>query len=242
MKYTSIYRLIIAAIILGATSFLLVTKANSTKSSSDTPASISPQQVLQQLQEGNKRFIQGDMKNHDLLTQVKKTASKQTPVALVLDCMDSRTSPELIFDQGIGDIFVTRVAGNILNDDILGSMEYGAQVAGIKLIAVIGHTNCGAVQGACEQAQLGHLTNLLHKIQPAVIQATKEVGSQDCKKPSYINQIAKDNVLLVINEIQAKSPVIKKLLDDKKIGIIGGIQDLATGKVTFFDAQNVDIK
>ena len=180
------------------------------------------------------------MKNRDLLVQANGTASKQHPVAVVLNCMDSRTSPEIIFDQGIGDVFAIRIAGNIQNDDILGSMEFGTQLAGAKLIAVIGHTSCGAIRGACQQAKLGNLTALLQKIQPAVTQASKEQNTHDCTNAAYIDQIAKDNVSLVIKQIKAHSPTVAKLIKEGKIDIVGGIQDLATGEVTSFDSQSQD--
>jgi len=196
-----------------------------------------PQQVLQRLKEGNERFVSGKMKNRDLLTQATSTSTGQHPVAVVLNCMDSRASPEILFDQGIGDIFAIRIAGNVQNNDILGSMEFGTQLAGAKLIAVIGHTSCGAIQGACQQAKLGHLTDLLQKIQPAVEQASKEKSSKDCTKPDFIDQIAKDNVLLVMKQLQESSPVLQQLIKNGNLVIVGGIQDVSTGKVTFFDDQ-----
>jgi carbonic anhydrase len=206
---------------------------------SEEQAGMSPQDALQRLKDGNQRFVDGNMKNRDWLIQANTSASKQHPVVVVLNCIDSRTPPEIIFDQGIGDIFAARIAGNIQNDDILGSMEFGTKVAGAKLIAVIGHTSCGAVRGACQQVKLGNLTGLLHKIQPAVKQAAKEANTKDCSNAAFIDQIAKDNVLMVMKQIQARSPVISKLIKEGKIGIVGGIQDLSTGKVTFFDDQEM---
>lgn len=197
-----------------------------------------PQAVLQRLKDGNGRFINGQMKNRDLLAQATSTATGQFPVAVVLNCMDSRTSPEIVFDQGLGDIFAARIAGNVLNDDIIGSMEFGTKLAGAKLIVVMGHTNCGAVRGACQQAQLGFLTQLLHKIKPALEQTSKANTDRDCMHEAYINQIAKNNVLLVVKQVQQSSPVLKQLINEGKLGIIGAMQDVSTGKVTFFDTDS----
>ncbi len=205
----------------------------------DKQQNITPQQVLQRLEEGNQRFVNGKMKNRNTLMQAHLSAAKQHPVAVILSCIDSRTPPEIIFDQGIGDIFSVRIAGNIQNSDILGSMEFGTKLVGAKLIAVIAHTNCGAMKGACQKAVLGHLTNLLQQIQPAVVQSEKELNTNDCQQDKLIDQIAKNNVLLVMAEIQKQSPIIAKLIQEGKIGMVGGIQDLATGKVTFFDTDNI---
>jgi carbonic anhydrase len=195
---------------------------------------MTPQQVYQQLQDGNQRFVMGQMKNRSWLTQAHITSTGQHPIAVILNCMDSRTPPEIVFDQGIGDVFAIRIAGNIQNNDILGSMEFGTQLMGAKVIAVIGHTSCGAMKGACQQAQLGDLTALLEKIQPAVNQAAKEQSTKDCKNDAFIDQIAKDNVLLVMKQLQDNSSIIAKQVQDGKIIIVGGVQDLASGKVTWF--------
>ncbi|WP_419421224.1 carbonic anhydrase family protein (plasmid) [Legionella sp. D16C41] len=194
-----------------------------------------PDEVLQRLLEGNDRFIHGKLKNRDLLAQANATATAQHPIAIVLNCMDARTPPEIVFDQGIGDIFAIRIGGNIQNNDILGSMEFGTQLMGAKLIAVIGHTSCGAMRGACQDAKLGHLTSLLNKIQPAVTQATRDKKTKDCSNPDFINKIAEYNVRLVMKQIQTQSPLLSKLAKENKIKIVGGMQDIATGKITFFD-------
>lgn len=201
----------------------------------ESQSEMTPEQALQRLQEGNQRFVDGTMKNRDFVKQAKLTSAGQHPSIVMLNCIDSRTPPEIIFDQGIGDIFAIRIAGNIQNNDIIGSMEFGTKVAGAKLIAIIGHTSCGALRGACQQVKLGNLTGLLQKIQPAVKQAAKEVGTRDCNQVTYIDQIAKDNVLLVMKQIKAQSPIITKLIKEGKINLVGGIQDISTGKVTFFD-------
>lgn len=213
-----------------------ITPNNNTQvQSKKTQANITPLQAYQLLKDGNLRFVDGHMQSRNLLAQAKLTASEQYPFAVVLNCIDSRTPPELVLDQGIGDIFAIRIAGNIINDDILGSMEFGTQLVGAKLIAVIGHTSCGAIRGACQHAKLGNLTNLLQKIQPAVNETIKKSGSHDCNKSVLIDDIAKNNVLLVMKQIPDRSPIIKKLIEQGKLAIVGGIQDLATGRITFFD-------
>ena len=246
MKHLNMYKFIIMAFLLALTTAVVADDDDddhdhysSHSVAREKQVSKTPQQVLERLKSGNERFVAGKMKNRNLLAQANKTAGAQFPLAVVLSCMDSRTPPELIFDQGIGAIFATRIAGNIQNDDIVGSMEYATKVAGVKLIVVLGHTNCGAINGACKQVKLGHLTGLLQKIQPAVEQAVKEKKSHDCADAAFINQIAKDNVLRVIKQIQTHSAVISDLIKQGKVGIIGGIQDLATGKVTFFEEQSI---
>lgn len=236
------YKVILAACLLGFATISCADEATQLHDqvfNKDTQSSVTPEQALQRLKDGNERFTSGKMKNRDLLAQANQTAPAQHPIAVVLNCLDSRAAPEFIFDQGVGDIFVARVAGNIMNNDILGSMEFATQLAGAKLIAVIGHTNCGAVKGACQRAKLGHLTELLQKIQPAINQTTKAMGSRDCDKAEFIDEAAKNNVLLMIKQIQTRSPVISRLIKEGKLGIVGGIQDLATGKVTFLDAQAI---
>ncbi|MDP1604781.1 MAG: carbonic anhydrase family protein [Legionella sp.] len=213
--------------------------SHSTVMSADQQEAKTPAQVLQRLKDGNQRFTEGKLKNRDLVAQAYATAKNQHPVAVILNCMDARTPPELVFDQGIGDVFTLRVAGNVQNDDILGSMEFGTKVVGAKLIAVIGHTNCGAIRGACNQVKLGHLTGVLQKIEPALNQVDKEKSAPDCSSEAVINEIAKDNVLVVMKQIQERSPVLAKLIQEGEVGIVGGIQDLSTGKVTFFDTESI---
>lgn len=242
MKYRISYTFILIISMLGLVNIVLAEETqplHTAVMTAEKQETMTPQQALQRLKEGNQRFLNGKMKNRDLLIQTSKTASTQHPVAVVLNCIDSRAPTEIIFDQGVGDVFATRVAGNIQNDDILGSMEFGTKLSGAKLIAVIGHTSCGAIRGACQQVKLGNLTRLLQKIQPAVKQAAKEEGTSDCTNAAFIDQIAKDNVLLVMKQIQAHSPVISKLIKEGKLGIVGGMQDLSTGKVTFFDDQSI---
>jgi len=241
MKYKGISKLALLTCMLALTSVTLAqnTQPHTGVMTASIQSEMTPQQALQRLKDGNQRFVESKMKNRDLLTQASATASSQHPIAVVLSCLDSRTSPEIIFDQGIGDIFVARIAGNIQNDDILGSMEFGTKLMGAKLIAVVGHTSCGAMRGSCEKAQLGHLTGVLQKIYPAVQQAAKESKTKDCTNATYIDQIAKDNVLLVMKQIRMRSPVLDNLIKEGKIGIIGGMQDVSTGVVTFFDDQSI---
>ncbi|STX81370.1 carbonic anhydrase [Legionella busanensis] len=194
-----------------------------------------PDAVLQRLKEGNDRFVSRKLKNRDLLAQANATSVAQYPVAIVLNCMDARTPPEIVFDQGIGDIFAIRIGGNIQNSDILGSMEFGTQLMGAKLIAVIGHASCGAIRGACQEVQLGHLTALLNKIHPAVIQASRNNKTKDCSNSHFVDQIAEYNVRLVMNQIQTQSPLLSKLIKEGKIKVVGGMQDITTGKVNFFN-------
>ncbi|MEO8400181.1 MAG: carbonic anhydrase family protein [Gammaproteobacteria bacterium] len=242
MRYGKSCGLIFIACVLGVTNLVLAKDTQSLYTAvmtAERQETMTPQQALQRLKDGNQRFMDGKMKRRDLLAQSNATASKQYPVVVVLNCIDSRAPTEIIFDQGVGDVFATRIAGNVQNDDVLGSMEFGTKLAGAKLIAVIGHTSCGAIRGACQQVKLGHLTGLLQKIQPAVKQAAKEEGTNDCDNAVFINQIAKDNVLLVMKQIQSRSPVMSKLIKEGKLGIVGGMQDISTGKVTFFDDQSI---
>lgn len=192
-------------------------------------AGLSPKTALQMLQQGNQRFTNNEKKDHNLLQQVAETAGGQNPFAIVLSCMDSRTSVEHIFDQGLGDVFSIRIAGNIVNDDIIGSMEYACKVVGTKLIMVLGHTGCGAVKGACDGVELGNLTHLLQKIKPAIAEA--ENNEQIPKDASAADKVAYANVIHGMNEVLNRSTIIKELFDQGKIGIVGGMYNLENGKV-----------
>lgn len=203
------------------------------------PEPLAPKSIYQNLVEGNQRFIKGEFTTKELKSNSFATAMMQSPQAVILNCVDSRTPATALFDQEVSDILAIRIVGNVVDEDVLGSMEYGTQIAGAKLIAVIGHTNCGAIKSACEQVKLGNLTELLKKIEPAVKQATKEQGPHNCADADYRNLIAKENVIFMMRQIVARSPVIKKLLGDGEIGLVGGMQDLATGKVTFFEDENI---
>ncbi|MCX7067651.1 MAG: carbonic anhydrase family protein [Methylococcales bacterium] len=198
----------------------------------DSQQSLTPAQVLTILLYGNEHFINNLEANRNLLEQVNDTQQGQFPIAIILSCMDSRTSVELIFDLGLGDVFSARVAGNIVNDDMLGSMEYACKVAGSKLIVVLGHTHCGAIKGACAEVKLDHLTGLLAKIQPAITAVTAQGVSSTEER---VQKVAEKNVLLTVEQIRLQSSVLETLIQSGEIGIIGGMYDVETGRVTFFD-------
>jgi carbonic anhydrase len=203
----------------------------------DTQAALTPDSAIALLKEGNSRFVENKKADRDLLEQVNDTASGQYPFATILSCIDSRVSAELIFDQGVGDIFSARVAGNIVNADLLGSIEFACKLAGTKVVVILGHTACGAVKGACDDAKLGNLTTLLHKIKPAVA-AVSEPSNSDLRNSSnidFVNAVAVKNVELTINNARSLSPVLKEMEDNGEIKIIGAMYDIKNGKVTFMD-------
>src|SRR5688500_18070527 len=180
-------------------------------------ASLTPAQAFELLKEGNKRFINNLKINRNLLEQVNATAEGQYPFAFILSCIDSRTSAELIFDQGLGDIFSCRIAGNILNDDIVGSMEFACKIAGSKIIVVLGHTKCGAVKGACDDVKLGSLTVLLQKLKPAINAETKTLRERSSENAAFVENVAQLNVLQTLNEIPGRSPILSELIAEGKI-------------------------
>lgn len=199
---------------------------------------LTPTDATNLLKEGNKRFVNNLKINRNLLQQVNETSDGQYPFAVILSCIDSRTSAELIFDQGLGDIFSIRIAGNILNDDILGSIEFACNLAGSKLIAVLGHTKCGAIQGACKDIKLGNLSGLLQKIEPAIHLAKERNPHQDKHDVDFINTVTRVNVDLVIENILQKSPIINDMVKQEKVGIIGGIYNADNGQVEFNENVN----
>ncbi|KAA1247614.1 carbonic anhydrase family protein [Aquimarina sp. RZ0] len=203
----------------------------------ETQAAITPQIALELLKEGNKRFQNSMKADRNLLGQIKDTKAGQYPFATILSCIDSRVSSELIFDQGIGDIFSARVAGNFVNEDILGSMEFASKLAGTRLILVLGHTSCGAVKGAVDNAKLGNLTALLSKIKPAVAAVTEpsDASLRTSKNIEFVNEVAVKNVYMTIENIRAESSVLREMEENKEILIIGGMYDISTGGVTFFE-------
>lgn len=196
-------------------------------------ASITPTMALELLKEGNKRFVNNLKINRNLLQQANETSDGQHPFAVILSCIDSRTSAELIFDQGLGDIFSVRIAGNIVNDDILGSMEFGCKVAGAKIIVVLGHTKCGAVKGACDNVALGNLTSLISKIKPAVENEKTTKENRNSGNADFVENVAALNVHLSVKNILLKSPIIAEMVKNDEITIVGGIHDITTGVVTF---------
>jgi len=204
----------------------------------ETQETMTPELSLQYLKEGNLRFQNNLKAKRDLLEQVNDTSKGQFPFATILSCIDSRVSSELIFDQGIGDIFSARVAGNFVNEDILGSMEFACKLAGTKLVVVLGHTACGAIKGACDDAKMGNLTALLSKIKPAVA-AVKEPSNPSQRNSGnidFVNEVAKVNVHQTIANIRSQSPVLKDMEDNNEIKIVGGMYDINDGSVTFYDA------
>lgn len=202
----------------------------------ETQDQMTPQLAKSALVEGNARFVQGQQAGRDLMKQVDQTSTGQYPFATVLSCIDSRVSSELIFDQGIGDIFSVRIAGNFVNEDILGSMEFACKLAGTKLVVVLGHTACGAVKGACDHARLGNLTTLINKIEPAVEAVTEPLDEslRNSSNIDFVNEVAKKNVHMTIDNIRKSSQVLKDMEDAGDIEIVGGMYDIKTGEVTFY--------
>lgn len=203
----------------------------------DTQAAITPGAAINLLKEGNARFQAHKEVERDLLGQVKDTSTGQYPFATILSCIDSRVSSELIFDQGIGDIFSVRIAGNFVNEDILGSMEFACKLAGTKAIVVLGHTACGAVKGACDDAKLGNLTALISKIKPAVnaVAEPTDAGLRNSGNIDFVNNVAEKNVSMTIDNIRTESPVLKEMEDNGEIKIVGAMYDISDGSVTFYD-------
>jgi carbonic anhydrase len=196
----------------------------------ETLAEMTPEKALRLLKEGNKRFVAGQNLERNLMDQMVETSQGQFPFAVVLGCVDSRVPPELVFDQGIGDIFSVRIAGNIVNEDILGSMEFACKVVGSKHIVVLGHTSCGAVQGASDDVELGNLTGLVNKLKPAVDAVQKSSAQNDAVS---IDEIAEMNVQMTVENIKQRSPLLKEMLDNKEIAISGAMYDVTSGKITF---------
>jgi carbonic anhydrase len=201
----------------------------------ESQTSMTPEMAINILKEGNERFVSNLKFNRNFLQQVNETRDGQWPFAVVLSCIDSRTSAELVFDQGLGDIFSVRIAGNIVNEDILGSMEFACKVAGSKFIVVLGHTKCGAVKGACDHVELGNLTTLLAKLQPAVSCETQTTLNRDSSNAIFVENVAKINVEEAVGEIQAKSPILKEMIDKGEIGICGAMYNVETGLVDFYE-------
>ena len=200
----------------------------------ETQAAITPAMALESLKDGNKRFVNNLKVNRNLLQQANETSDGQHPFAVILSCIDSRTSAELIFDQGLGDVFSVRIAGNIINEDILGSMEFGCKVAGSKIIVVLGHTKCGAIKGACDHVEMGNLTALLTKIRPAVDDETSITKNRTSSNPEFVEKVATINVKRTVKAIMERSPILQEMIESGAIGIVGGIHNITTGKVEFY--------
>jgi carbonic anhydrase len=199
-------------------------------------AAITPAKALEMLKEGNERFVSGSLTGVNYLAQVKKTAAGQYPFAAVVTCVDSRTQPEIIFDQGIGDMFVARVAGNFVNDDILGSLEFATKVSGARIILVMGHTECGAIKGACDDVELGLLTATLANLNPAVTAASKgDYAPKDSTNAKFVQAVADMNVKLTMQKLRDRSLVLRAMIDKGEIALVGAMYDITTGKTTFYE-------
>jgi len=203
----------------------------------ETQATMTPQKSLQYLKEGNQRFQNNLKANRNLLEQVNDTSDGQFPFATILSCIDSRVSAELVFDQGLGDVFSVRIAGNFVNEDILGSMEFACKLAGTKLVVVLGHTSCGAVKGACDHAKMGNLTKLIEKITPAVNAVTepKDENLRNSKNVEFVDKVSQKNVQLTLDRIHAESPILSEMEKSGEIMIIGAMYDINTGEVAFYE-------
>ncbi|HAK79747.1 MAG TPA: carbonic anhydrase [Runella sp.] len=201
----------------------------------ETQANLTPRKALEILKEGNLRFIKNLKVQRDLLEQVNDTREGQWPFATILSCIDSRTSSELIFDQGLGDIFSIRIAGNIVNTDILGSMEFACKLAGSKLIVVLGHTKCGAVKGACDHVEMGNLTELLAKLQPSVYQEKETKSDRTSKNKTFVENVAQINVKRNVKNIIERSFILEQMVENGEIGVVGAMYNIETGEVEFYD-------
>lgn len=205
-----------------------------TKETQDT---MTPAKAMEFLKEGNQRFQTNLRANRNLLEQVNDTRDGQFPFATILSCIDSRVSAELVFDQGLGDIFSVRIAGNFVNEDILGSMEFACKLAGTKLIVVLGHTSCGAVKGACDDAKMGNLTKLIEKITPAVneVKEPTDPNLRNSKNLDFVDSVSEKNVVMTIDRIRTESPILAEMEKDGEIKIVGAMYDIADGSVTFYE-------
>jgi len=256
-KRNSILFTIFSLIILAAFSVVIVTQAQKTTGQKAAPTAtpvpgkrvdniavtqtkesqkaMTPARALQLLKDGNERFATGGMVNRDLRAQIKATSEGQYPFATILSCQDSRTSSDLLFDLNKGDAFSLRIAGNVAGEDILGGMEFGSKAAGAKLIAVVGHTKCGAIYGACDNVKMGNLTGLLDKIKPAIKDVSILIQPRDSKNPKFVDAVAEANVRYQMKRVREKSPILREMIDKGEVGLVGGIYDISTGEVTFFD-------
>jgi len=191
--------------------------------------------VIQLLKDGNQRFLNGEALERNFMEQVTQTAGGQYPMAAILGCIDSRVPHEIVFDKGVGDIFSARVAGNFINTDILGSLEFATAVAGSKVIVVLGHSECGAVKGACDQVELGNLTSTLANIAPAIYSVDDVEGERNSSNPAFVEAVAHQNVDLTVQNIVDRSPVIRGLVEGGELIVIGAMHDVTSGTVTFFE-------
>jgi len=245
MSRENLLHIFIALIMLpmSLTTFADTNQPISKAVSQQKQSSLTPQKALEMLKQGNQRFINDQMRDYNFAKEMKITTKKgQHPIAIVLSCIDSRSIPDFLFDQGLGNLFVSRVAGNVVNKDFLGSMEFATQIAGARLIVVMGHTHCGAVQAACSigaNTGLANLDYLLGEIKPAVSQVEKQSKKQElnCQSTKTVDIVAKQNVINQLNDIYKDSTVIKKLVDSKQIYLLGAMHDIRSGQVLFFDKE-----
>jgi carbonic anhydrase len=219
--------------VIGAPLLGVPTLSDAAALTKDMRDKLTPEQIIETMKQGNERFRAGKVSAHDYLAQKRATIAGQYPAAVILSCIDSRAPAEIILDAGIGDTFNARIAGNIANDDVLGSLEFACAVAGAKVVLVMGHTACGAIKGAIDGAQLGNLTGLLNKIKPAVV-ATHYEGERTSKNGEFVDEVAKTNVGLTIGAMRERSSVLARLEKDGKIKIVGSMYRLADGRVDFF--------
>jgi carbonic anhydrase len=201
----------------------------------ESQSAITPARALELLKQGNARFAAGTPLHRDLLAQMHATAAGQYPFASIVGCIDSRVPPELVFDQGIGDVFSARIAGNFVDDEILGSLEFASKLSGSRLIVVLGHTQCGAIKGACDGAQLGNLTTTLSHLMPAVEAVTNVPGPRSSKNAAFVEAVTDMNVRLTVAAIRKRSPLLDAMAAHGEIWIVGAIYDVATGVVTFLE-------
>jgi len=201
----------------------------------ETQAALTPDKALMMLRDGNARFAGGRPTSRDVLAQVRTTAAGQFPYAAILGCIDSRVTPERVFDAGIGDLFVARVAGDVIDDDILGSLEYSTEEAGARVIVVLSHSSCGAVKGACDHLKMGHLTGLLSLLDPAVQAAVSTPGPHDSKNAAYVDRVARENARLSARALTQRSPILAHLVEEHRLRIVPAMYDVTTGKVAFLE-------
>jgi len=236
MKKFSIFTAMAMSVFLTAMTPMLVhAKSDSGAMTKEMQAAMTPAKALDLLKQGNERFLAGKPKNIDYLAQIKDTAAGQYPFASIVSCLDSRIPPEIIFDRGIGDLFVGRVAGNFVDDEMLGSLEFSTKLAGSKLIVVMGHTECGAVKGACDGAQLGLLTSTLANINEAISAVEGEYSPRNSGNKQYVQAVSDMNVQLTMDKISQRSLVLREMINNDEIAVVGAMYDVSTGKVTFLD-------
>jgi len=223
---------ILTAFLITSLATLTFGQSENGPTTADQQKAMTPDAILKDLMDGNKRYVENTLKKRDYKAAIKATSTGQYPKAVILSCLDSRVPVEQVFDQGIGDIFVGRVAGNVENKDQLGSMEFATKLAGSKLVMVLGHESCGAVKGACDHAKLGNLTALLKKIKPAVDSVEGHEGERTSKNKAFVHEVVVANVHRTVSDIRKKSPVLKKMEDDGEIKIVGALYSLKDGSVT----------